>query len=53
MLSAKEHRIVLNIVKHCRRIASKIDGVALESFRYDEDLEEIICINLPQIGELA
>ena len=53
MLNVKEHEPVLNIVKHRRRITSKIDGVALESFRYDEDLEEIICINLPQIGELA
>lgn len=53
MLSKKEHGIVLNIVKHCHRIISKIDGVTLESFRKDEDLEEIICFNLLQIGELA
>ena len=53
MLNAKEHGVILNIMKHCRRIASKIDGVTLEPFRKDEDLEEIICFNLLQIGELA
>lgn len=53
MLNTRERGIILNIIKHCRRITSKIDGVTLESFRKDDDLEEIACFNLLQIGELV
>lgn len=53
MLSYRDRGILLQMVKCCDRILSKIKDVTFEAFEQDEDLREIICFNLLQIGELA
>ena len=53
MLSIKEQGLLNNIVKHCEKIETKILSLTREQFDQDEDVREIICFNLFQIGELA
>ena len=53
MLTVKEKGLLLYIVDHCNRIEGKINGVSKEEFFADEDIKEIVCFNLLQIGELA
>ena len=53
MLSVKETGILTYIVEHCRRIESKIIGATRETLETNKDVEEIICFNILQIGELA
>ncbi len=53
MLSVRDRGIALSIIRHCQRIVAKTADVSLETFKQDEDLREIVCFNLLQIGELA
>lgn len=53
MLNQKDHGTLLLIEKHCNRILSKIQNLDFETFEADDDLKEIVCFNLLQIGELA
>lgn len=53
MLSIKEHGLLLSIIKHCEKISGKMDGLTREAFDRDEDVVQIICFNILQIGELA
>jgi len=53
MLSVKEKGIMLYIIKHCYRVESKIDNVSYETFLANEDIKEIVCFNILQIGELV
>ena len=53
MLSSKEKDLLLYIIKHCQRIESKIIGVSLDAFISNDDIKEIVCFNVLQIGELA
>lgn len=53
MLDAKSKGLLLNIIKHCIRIESKIEGITKEAYDANEDIKEIICFNLIQIGELT
>jgi len=53
MLEIKDTGIVNKIIKHCYRIEKKISNVDNELFLADEDLQEIVCFNIFQIGELA
>ena len=53
MLSVKDKGLLFNMIKHCERIISKMDGLSREKFDSDEDTIEIICFNILQIGELA
>ena len=53
MLSIKEQGLLINIVKHCEKIETKMSVLTREQFNQDEDIREIICFNLFQIGELA
>ncbi len=53
MLSTKEKGIMLYIIKHCSRVESKIDNVSYETFLANEDIKEIVCFNVLQIGELV
>ena len=53
MLSVKEKGLLIHIVGHCKRIEEKIEGVSIDAFDRDEDVKEIVCFNLIQIGELA
>ena len=53
MLTVKEKGLLLYIIDHCNRIEEKTKGVSEEEFFNNEDIEEIVCFNLLQIGELA
>ena len=53
MLTIKEKGLLLNIIKHCNKIELKMASLTREKFNEDEDIREIICFNIFQIGELA
>ena len=53
MLNIKEKGLLINIIKHCEKINKKIEGISREIFDSNEDVVEIICFNILQIGELA
>ena len=53
MLSVKEKGILIYICNHCKRIEQKLVGINKEMFDEDDDIKEIICFNIFQIGELA
>lgn len=53
MLNGKQRNLLLGIIKHCERIKTKARGLTFEAFAADQDIQEIICFNILQIGELA
>lgn len=53
MIQTKDEGIIRQIIKRCKRIMSKIYGVSEDDFILDEDLIEVICFNVFQIGGLA
>ena len=53
MLNIKDEGRLLQIVKHCNRINKKMNNITTTQFYKDEDLREIVCFNIFQIGELA
>ena len=53
MLSVKEKGLLINIIKHCNKINEKMNGLTKEEFDKNEDVIQIICFNILQIGELA
>ena len=53
MLSTREEGLLLAIIKHCEKINEKMNNLTREQFDQDEDVLQIICFNLMQIGELA
>ena len=53
MLGKKEKGIILNIISHCERIEEKISNISKQIFDKNKDIQEIVCFNIFQIGELA
>ena len=53
MLNIKTKGLLQNIIKHCQRIEEKIQECNKELFNSSDDIKEIICFNLIQIGELT
>lgn len=53
MLTVRDKGLLLNIIKHCIRIEEIMDGLTKEQFDDDQNIREVICFNLLQIGELA
>ena len=53
MLNTKETGLLLAIIKHGEKINEKMDGLTKEEFDQNEDILQIICFNILQIGELA
>ena len=53
MLTISEKGILINIIKHCNKINEKMNGLTKEQFDNDEDIIQIICFNILQIGELS
>ena len=53
MLNLREQGLLINIIKHCNKINEKIKNLTREQFDSDEDVVQIICFNILQIGELA
>lgn len=44
--------ILIYIIAHCERVEEKVVGKSFDQFKVDEDLQDIICFNIFQIGEL-
>lgn len=53
MLSTREKGILKSIIKHCNKINEKMVGLTREDLDTNEDVLQIICFNILQIGELA
>ena len=53
MLNIEDEGRLLQIVKHCNKINKKMKNITTSQFYKDEDLREIVCFNIFQIGELA
>lgn len=53
MLNIRDKCLIVEIVKHCVRIEEKTSGITKEEYFCNDDLKEILCFNLLQIGELA
>lgn len=53
MLTVKEQGLLLGIIKHCDKILEKIIGLTKNQFDSNEDIIQIVCFNILQIGELA
>lgn len=53
MLSKRNLNLLLNISKHCKKINEKMFNLSRDYFDKDEDVMDIICFNILQIGELA
>lgn len=53
MLTVKEKGIMLYIIDYCKRIEEKAVGITRQTLDEDEDILEIACFNILQIGELA
>ncbi|MCR5309238.1 MAG: DUF86 domain-containing protein [Bacilli bacterium] len=52
MVDSKTRGILINVIKHCKRIEDKIKNVDEISFYNNDDVKEIVCFNIIQIGEL-
>ena len=53
MLSTKEKGILIYIIEHCKRVEEKTIGETREILDTNKDVEEIVCFNILQIGELV
>lgn len=53
MLTIKEKGILLYIIDYCRRIEEKVIDITRQAFDENRDINEIVCFNILQIGELA
>ena len=53
MLGVKDKGILLQIVKRCNRIIYKVSSINENDFSLNDDIKEVVCFNLFQIGELA
>ena len=53
MLSIKDKGILLQIIKRCTRVIDKLTVINEEEFSLNDDIKEVVCFNLFQIGELA
>ena len=53
MLNVKEIGVLLQIIKRSNRISSKMKNINYEDLCLNEDLKEIVCFNIFQIGELV
>lgn len=53
MLTIKDKGILLQIIKRCNRVIEKVSNISEIEFSIDEDIKEVVCFNLFQIGELA
>ena len=53
MLTTKEKNIIICVINHCERIEKTISGINKNDFDVNEDIKDIVCFNILQIGELA
>ena len=53
MLTTKQKGLLEHIITHCETIKKKTELLTLEQLSQDEDIKQIICFNILQIGELV
>ena len=53
MLGVKDKGILLQIIERCNRVTSKVSNITEAEFSRNDDVKEVVCFNLFQIGELA
>ena len=53
VIKIRDRGLLLYIIKHCNRIEEKLATIEEKDFYENEDVQEIICFNLFQIGELV
>ena len=53
MVEIKEQGILLNIISHCLRVEKTVSSITKQEFDSSEDIKDIVCFNIFQIGELA
>ena len=53
MLGVKDKGILLQIIKRCNRVVEKVSSISETDFSLNDDIKEVVCFNLFQIGELA
>lgn len=53
MLEIKEKGLVIYITEHCKRIEKTLTGINEQEFYVNDDVKEIVCFNLLQIGKLV
>ena len=53
MLGVKDIGILLQIIKRCNRVIEKVSNINVTDFSLNDDIKEVVCFNLFQIGELA
>ena len=53
MLGVKDKGILLQIIKRCNRVIEKVSNISEAEFSLNDDIKEVVCFNLFQIGELA
>lgn len=53
MLGIKDKGILLQIIKRCDRVIEKVSNVNETEFALNDDVKEVVCFNLFQIGELS
>ena len=53
MLGVKDKGILLQIIKRCNRVIEKVSIISETEFSLNDDIKEVVCFNLFQIGELA
>ena len=53
MLDVKEKGLVIYITEHCKRIEKTMRDISEQDFYSNDDVKEIVCFNLLQIGELV
>jgi len=53
VLGVKDKGILLQIIKRCNRVVEKVSNISEAEFSLNDDIKEVVCFNLFQIGELA
>ena len=53
MLGVKDKGILSQIIKRCDRVIEKVSNISVTDFSLNDDVKEVVCFNLFQIGELA
>lgn len=53
MSKGRERNLIIVIIKHCQKIEEKVSNITRDQFKDNEDLIQIVCFNILQIGELA
>ena len=53
MLGVKDKGILLQIIKRWNRVIEKVSNISVTDFSLNDDIKEVVCFNLFQVGELA